>query len=307
MRDCQVRFALLLLRVSALVVMVGQLGGVHAQTAELSPAERNLLQAQQEWQAEPNNPDKLIWVGRRLGYLGRFEEAIASFSQGVDQYPNDPRFLRHRGHRYISTRQFELAERDLHKAATMIAGQTDSVEPDGQPNAAGIPTSTLHTNIWYHLGLAYFLQGKFTEARDAYEHCLAASTHDDMRVATLDWLYMTLRRLGQDELAAKCVAEIRSDMTIVENHAYHRRILMYRGLLNPDQLLGGPTATSDDADKSQREIELATNGFGVGHWYLLHGDINKAREVFQAVVKSNSKSAFGVIAAEVELRRLSER
>ena len=37
----------------------------------------------------------------------------------------------------------------------MIAGKEDSIEPDGMPNPQNIPVSSLHTNIWYHLGLAY--------------------------------------------------------------------------------------------------------------------------------------------------------
>ncbi len=277
---------------------------VSAQQVAATAAEQELTIAQQELKADPDNPDKLIWVGRRLGYLGRFDEAIEIFSQGIERYPKDARFLRHRGHRYLSTRQFAQAESDLQAAAALIKGQADQVEPDGQPNAAGIPTSTLHTNIWYHLGLAFFLQGKFSEAQKAYEHCLAAADNNDMRVATLDWLYMTLRRLGQDDAAAKLIAEVTPELKILENHAYHQRILMYRGLLSPEDLLTSVSGGAGDADNTQRDIELATNGFGVGHWYLLQGNTAKAREIFQLVVNGKSKAAFGVLAAEVELSRL---
>ena len=33
---------------------------------------------------------------------------------------------------------------------------------------AGKPRSTLQFNIWYHLGLAYYLQGNYARAYDAY-------------------------------------------------------------------------------------------------------------------------------------------
>ena len=67
----------------------------------------------------------------------------------------------------------------------------DSVEPDGAPNAAGIPTSTLHTNIYYHLGLARFLLGQYEQAVAAYREGLACELcHPDMRVAFSDWLYL---------------------------------------------------------------------------------------------------------------------
>ncbi len=67
------------------------------------------------------------------------------------------------------------------------------MEPDGLPNEQNKPRSTLHTNIWYHLGLAHYLTGDFDEAINAYRECLKASSNDDMRVATSYWLYMALR------------------------------------------------------------------------------------------------------------------
>src|SRR5688572_7608769 len=39
--------------------------------------------ARVEAAARPNDPDALIWVGRRLAYMGRYLEAIDVFSDGV--------------------------------------------------------------------------------------------------------------------------------------------------------------------------------------------------------------------------------
>ncbi len=264
-----------------------------------------------ELESDPYNPDKLIWVGRRQAYLGLFEESIKTFSRGVERFPTDARFLRHRGHRWITLRKFDNAVKDLELATRLIVGSEDQIEPDGQPNAAGVPSSTLHTNIWYHLGLAQFLKGDFEGALVAYERCLAASANDDMRVATLDWQYMTLCRLERREQAEALIAQITPEMKILENHAYHRRLLMYQGVLQPADLL--PRQDHHDGDKiadlagdAQRDIELATNGFGVGHWYLLQGDKQQAREIFEEVVSGKSRAAFGFIAAEVELQRMED-
>ncbi len=87
---------------------------------------------------------------------------------------------RHRGHRYITLREFDKAIADFNKAVELIEGTDDIVEPDGAPNAAGIPTSTLHTNIWYHLGLAHYLKGDFAAALLAYEglpYCIKKQRH----------------------------------------------------------------------------------------------------------------------------------
>ena len=92
--------------------------------------------------AKPNDPDAIIWYGRRLAYLGRFREAIDTFTSGAKKFPDDARFYRHRGHRRITVRQFDLAIADFHKAEQLMRNRMDDIEPDGQPNSRNIPTST---------------------------------------------------------------------------------------------------------------------------------------------------------------------
>ncbi len=258
----------------------------------------DLALAIEEANANPTDPHKLIWVGRRLGYLWRYHEAIASLSVGINAHPNVPHLYRHRGHRYITIRQFDCAIADLEKAAELIKGTDDEVEQDGAPNAAGIPTSTLHTNIWYHLGLAHYFKGDYGAALAAYENCLAASKNNDMKVATLDWMYMTLRRLNRDDDAQKLLEEVTPEMELIESFAYHKRLLLYKGLLKPTDLI--PEESSAD-----RDLDLATYGYGVGNWYLENGDIEAAKTVFQEVTSGKYWSAFGFIAAEIDLCRLS--
>lgn len=260
--------------------------------------EAKLAEAKAAAEARPDDPEALIWLGRRTAYLGRYREAIEIFSRGVALHPRDARFLRHRGHRYLSIRRFDLAEADLEAAARLVAGQPDEVEPDGLPNAAGIPTSTLQSNIWYHLGLARYLQGDFAGALEAYRACLEVSKNPDMEVATRQWLYLTLRRLGQDAEAAQVLEPVRMDLKILENHAYHRLLLMARGEIPAASLLAAQDGNSD--------LDPATLGYGIGAWYLLEGQREEALRMFRHVVETGPWSAFGAIAAEAELHRLGE-
>lgn len=255
--------------------------------------EAKLAEAETAAAARPDDPEALIWLGRRVAYLGRYREAIEIFGRGVSRFPEDARFLRHRGHRYISIRRFDLAEDDLVRAAELIAGKPDEVEPDGLPNEAGIPVSTLQTNIWYHLGIARYLQGDFEGALEAYRACLEVSKNDDMQVATRHWLYMTLRRLGREAEAATVLEPVRMNMKILENQAYHKLLLMYRGEIPPEALL------VDDAN-------FVTTGYGVGNWYLYNGKQDEAVRLFRQVVETGLWSSFGAIAAEAELHRLGE-
>ena len=255
--------------------------------------EKDLQEAQSV--SDTTTAEAMIWLGRRQAYLWRYRDAIATFTKGLERYPNDARFYRHRGHRYISTRQFDKAVADFEKAASLIKGQKDEVEPDGAPNPAGIPRSTLQFNIWYHLGLAYYLQGNYAKAYDAYVECMKVSNNDDSVTATSDWMWMTLMRLNRKADAAKVLERITPKMDILENQSYHRRLLMYKGLEKPEALLDAATADA---------TTIATQGYGVGNYYFVTGDVAKARDVFEKVVSGSGWNAFGYIAAEADLARM---
>jgi tetratricopeptide (TPR) repeat protein len=255
----------------------------------------NYTAAKQQYDANPRDPDAIIWLGRRLGYLGRFQEAIATFSRGIELHPTNPRFYRHRGHRYLTTRQIDKAIADFRRAAALTKNQPDEIEPDGQPNRLNKPLSTLQFNIWYHLGLAYYLKADFKNALAAYRECLKRSrNNDDSLVATSDWLYMTLRRLGRDSEAAQVLTPITEKMDIIENTSYWNRLLMYKGLRTPESLLN-PEGADD--------LTLATQGYGVGNWHYYNGRKQQARDIFTRVVAGKQWAAFGFLAAEAELAR----
>jgi tetratricopeptide (TPR) repeat protein len=257
--------------------------------------EADLAKAQADYDRDQSSADAAIWLGRRLAYLGRFRDAIDVYTRGIAKHPGEARLYRHRGHRYITIRKFDLAIADLRKASQLEAGKPDRIEPDGAPNKQGIPRSTLQSNIWYHLGLAQYLTGDFRSALASYREGMKVSkVNDDMLVATSDWLYMTLRRLKRDAEARQVLEPITEQMEILENGAYHARLLMYKGLRTPESVLNLNTA--DD-------IQVATQGYGVGNWYLVNGDKAKAKEIYDRVVTGKAWTAFGYIAAEADLKR----
>ena len=262
--------------------------------------EKNLADAQAQLQKDPTSAEAAIWVGRRTAYLGRYRDAIEVFSTAITQHPSDARLYRHRGHRYITVREFDKAIADLSKAALLVRDTPDEVEPDGQPNAKNIPTGTLQTNIYYHLGLARYLKGEFAAAANAYHRCMALSKNDDMRVATAHWQYMTLRRLKRDAEAAKVLEPIAQQMDIIENGSYHRLLMMYQGAVEPDALLAAARPPALDA---------VTIGYGVANWYLYNGRRDDARKLIEAIVEQNATTqwaGFGYIASEAELARMGQ-
>ena len=130
----------------------------------------NLDAARAVYEADPNDADNIIWFGRRSAYAGDYRRAIEIFSEGAEKFPEDPRFYRHRGHRYISIREFEPAIADFERAVELMQGLAVTVEPDGLPNAQNIPLTTTQGNVWYHLGLAYYLQQDWPRALSAFRN-----------------------------------------------------------------------------------------------------------------------------------------
>lgn len=262
----------------------------------LEPADEARMQAQladavAAWDKDRNDSDALIWVGRRTAYLGRYREAIDIFTQGIARQPADARMYRHRGHRYLTVREIGRAIADLEKAAELAGGKPDEVEPDGLPNARNIPTGTLHSNVWYHLALGYYLKGEFDRAAAAWTRARDAVANADNLVACSHWLYLSLRRAGRDAEAAAVLAPVSADLDVIENGDYHRLLLMYKGERTPEALL--ETAGDGAGGSAVR--------YGVGAWQLVNGRRREAVTLWEGIVAGPDWPSFGHLAAEAEL------
>lgn len=256
-----------------------------------SRLETDLAAARAELAAKPDDRDATVWVARRLGYLGRYREAVAVLSDALDVHRDDPFLLRHRGHRWITLREFGKAAWDLERAALVCRNTPDVVEPDGQPTPGRAPHGTLHFNVHYHLGLALFLAGDFEFAERAWLHCLAVVRNDEARVAVTHWLWCVRMRLRDPAGAAAVVASVRDDMDVVENTSYHQLCLLYAGKRTRAQLV--PQAGSAGSAMA----------FGLAHHRLVTGDRQQAYRELEELAHAAAWSAFGVLAAEVEVAR----
>jgi tetratricopeptide (TPR) repeat protein len=261
----------------------------------LAQAPDALAQAKAAWARHPTNADSIIWYGRRVGYTGAFDQAVAIYTEGLRHHPDEPRLLRHRGHRYVSLRDFPRAIADLDRARRLVAGRPDEVEPDGQPNARGIPTSTLHSNIRYHLALAYFVTGDFARALPIWAEDARVAPNFDQRVAATYWWVLTLAHLGRADEARAALAPVRADWDVIENGSYHRLLLWMKGALAESALLPAEATP----------LERQTIGNGIGQWHLANGRGAEARRAFDAVLATGPSASFGFIAAEQATKRLA--
>ena len=257
--------------------------------------ERRLDSARRDLEARPGDANAMIWVGRRLAYLGRYHEAIHAYTEGARRHPRDARFLRHRGHRWITLRCLDSAVSDLTRAARMVEGTQDAIEPDGLPNERNIPTSTLQTNIWYHLGLALYLQGRYGEALKAYRRCLRLSDNNDMLVATANWYHLTLLKLQRLRAASRFRGRIDPTMPLIENTDYLSILNLYIRNMSVEEAL---KTLQDKGD-----LSLASYGYGLGEYLMFKGNREAAGKVFSTIVSGTANwGSFGFMAADRALQ-----
>jgi tetratricopeptide (TPR) repeat protein len=223
--------------------------------------------------------------------LGQYQQAIAIYTEGISNFPQDARLYRHRGHRYISIREYDKAIADFEKAATLIQGTADQIEPDGLPNAQNIPLSSLHSNVWYHLGLAYYLTHQYEKAYQAYLKCRDSGSNYDNIVSSTHWLFMIQQRLGNPRKADSLLAPIQREGIVIENQAYADLCGMYKGWISADSLAAkGAGSPSQDAMR-----------YGLANWHLYHGDTAQARQLMEGLMEEKAFTSFGYLAAESDL------
>ena len=88
--------------------------------------EENLSRARARHDEAPGEEETVIWLGRRLAYLGRHGEAVEVFSGGIAAHPESYKLLRHRGHRHVTLRRLDDAIADLSRAAELAADRPES-------------------------------------------------------------------------------------------------------------------------------------------------------------------------------------
>lgn len=257
--------------------------------------QKKWIQKQQDFLKDTTNLNALIWYGRFTAYTGDYKGAIALYSEALEQFPNNSRLLRHRGHRYLSIRQFNKAIIDLEQAATQIQDESNSIEEDGMPNAQNIPLTTKHGNIYYHLGLAYYLNGEFNKSLETYKKCLELSQNNDGLVSATHWIVLNLKALDRDEEISSYLEPIDTSIEVIENGAYLNACLYYKGVKNLNELYN-PKAEVNSSNSALK--------YGLARFTALQGDSDKATQIYADILSGKDWASFGYIAAEADKLRM---
>ncbi len=246
---------------------------------EYTPDEE-LSAVQAKLDADPENAGLWMEKGLTLAKASLYREAGECYAKAIALDPFNGVLYRHRGHRFLSQWRFEDACADFTLAARLLA--------ENNPE---------QWNVYYHLGLSHFLLGQYEKAAKAYQRCLELSHTDDEIIAVCDWYYMTELRLGDREAAEKLLENVHEDFNPGESKDYFRRLLMYKGILKPEEVLPADITTLDPLD-------LITMGFGLSNYYWYHGEPEKSNQVVDMILAAGDSScyytAFGYLAAKVD-------
>ncbi len=243
-----------------------------------------------------------IWYARLLAYANEFEAAFEVLDDGLRRYPESFRLHRHRGHRCISTYRLADAVADFDEAARLVEGKPTEWEEDGIRHRLPIPPERTQWQVYYHQNVAKYLNRDYEGALAAVRRCAPYNENADDLVASSAWLHCNLLRLGRRDEARAVLETIDPGLPAKESRMYLNRLLVYKGLLAPEDLLKPVSGVS--AYESQ--ITGVTLRYGLALYYNLNGDKERARREYEALLaESGQWSAFAHIAAEVDLLELT--
>jgi len=243
--------------------------------------DQGVIDARKALEADPGNVALILKLSKAQAARRQYKEAVATDTAGLKVAPQDAGLYLERGHRELGLRQFEQAKSDLQQAATL---------------------APLMLDAHYHLGLAHYFLGEFKAAADSFEQARSLAKTDDSLIDCSNWLYVSLRRDGQEAKAAEVLKRITPDVKNTEPHLYFylRLLRFYQGQLTAEAVLPPPPSGPDDLEG---ELSFNTVSYGVGNWRVYHGDRPAALPLFRNVVKGEAWNSWGFIGSEVELLR----
>lgn len=236
----------------------------------------------------PEREDSWIWLGRRLAYLNRFDEAIDVFTQGLERFPDSYRLLRFRGRKLARARRFDEALADYTRGIALAEHVQDSYEPDGLVNARHQFLGSYRSNLHYYHGQTSWAVGDYAATlagmdRSAREPLVQ---NDDHQVAIRYWRHLALRKLGRHDEARAVVDDTPAGLELLENDSYYDGVRYLQGSLDEAEVLAKADAVSSFAVAMQR---------------LFQGDETGAAALLEQIVIASPQ---GFWPAETELLRL---
>ena len=247
------------------------------------PDDDSVTSARKKLAADPKNVELVLALSKAQAGRRQYKEAITTCTEGLSIAPKNADLYVERGHRELGLRQFAQAMQDL-KRATELAPQ--------------------NLDAFYHLGLSHYFMGEFTAAAASFDGARALAKNNDSLIDASNWLYVSLRRAGDEAKANEVLTRITPEVKNTEPHLFFYLSLLhfYQGKVTENEILHPPAKPND----VEAELRFNTVSYGVGNWHLYHHEMPQAIPLFNEVVKGEAWNSWGFIGSEVELARMKK-
>jgi len=249
------------------------------------PDDGSIRAAKKAVATNPKDVALILQLSKAQAARRQYREAVTTCTSGLAVAPVNADLHLERGHRELGLREFSQALVDLKRAVELNPKQLEE---------------------FYHLGLAHYFLGQFGEAAQSFGDALKLAQTSDSVIDCSNWLYVSLRRAGQAEAAARALSRITPDIKNKEPHLlfYLRLLRFYQGTLSESQVMPAKPAGANDIEG---ELSFDTVSYGVGNWHLYNNNADAARAIFQKVVTGFAWNSWGFIGSEVWLAKSSAR
>jgi tetratricopeptide (TPR) repeat protein len=247
--------------------------------------------------------DNATWYGRILFYQGYVKESAAVYNTALQRFPNSGKLLRHLAHRQFSLRQFNESIATGLKAAKLYEGQPLEREKPGPDYFPGTP-DVVQYYLYYHLGQAFFAKHQYKDAAHWFAKSAesAAFTHDvEAKTANTYWEYLSLARGGHIREAQRLLDGYQLNLWQVHpnggSDTYFDGIQLFKGHRAANSFFskedsGRAFATADGV--------AASTAYSLANYYILRGEVEKAKPWLQRSISVDSWSFFARVQAEAD-------
>ena len=267
---------------------------------------------------------RYVLAAKLHSYLLDHTAAIRVLSEGIEQHADAPQLYRHRGEFLLTILRLDEALADCARAEALLADHDDEIDfyqaqlvPEMEALLLGRSLSLLHAPTpvtretmarWrdayksglkasnaYHDALASYLSGDVARAAERFADAHRLAISDDTRSAATNWRYLSLRRSGAAGDAQRILEES-PDAFATNEGSYAFLIDVYRGRLSDDSIAARVAAMPHRA--------RVTCSYGHGAWLALEGREEEAVGVLRGTLALGDATAFGHLAARVDLERM---
>lgn len=210
--------------------------------------------------------DYYLWCAK--GVMAQdLNEAIRSYSMALSLRPLSPHTIYNRARKYMSQGRYVEALADF--ALSTLLDPEDGWK-------------------WHFYGVALYFTDQLIEAAGVFGRAIEVNRRNGVDLLPFDaeWQWNCYCKAGDLKAAEQCIQEVTPDTPVVETEAtYKRRILLYRGLISPEEFVAG--IDKEDA------LEAANQLYGLSnYYYYLKKDTTASLRCLEKVL-ANEKARLG--------------